>query len=88
MDQQQRNHQPRTVSCLSLCSGRGGGLNVFYWYQILDQILVLDYVVVKAQRVFCSHGKMNCFCYKYPGSCLSEKKYQFTNATFAKYYIF
>ena len=47
----------------------GGGLNVFYWYKIL----VLDYVVVKAQQMFGSHGKMNCFCYIYPGSCMSEK---------------
>ena len=47
----------------------GGGLNAFYWYQIL----VLDYVVVKAQQSVGSHGKMNCFCYRYPGSCLSEE---------------
>ena len=56
MDQQQQNHQPRTDSCLRPCSGRGG-LNVFFWYQTL----VLDYVVVKAQQLFGSHGKMNCF---------------------------
>ena len=37
-------------------------------------ILVLDYVVVKAQQLFGSHGKMNCFCCRYLGSCLSEKK--------------
>ena len=30
-----------------------GGLNAFYWYQIL----VLDYVVVKAQQLFGSHGE-------------------------------
>ena len=47
----------------------GGGLNAFYWYQIL----VLDYVVVKAQQLFGSHGKMKCFRYRYPDSCLSEK---------------
>ena len=84
MDQQQQNHWPRTDSCLSHCSGRGRGLNAFYCYQVL----VLDYVVAKAQQLFCSHGKMNFFCYRYPGSCLSEKKYQFIHATFAKWYIF
>ena len=57
MDQQQQKHRPRTDSCLRHCSGRGGGLNAFYWYQIL----VPDYVVVKAQQLFGSHGKMNCF---------------------------
>ena len=69
MDQQQQNHRPRMDSCLSHCSGSGGGLNAFYLYQIL----VLDYVVVKAQQLFGSHEKMNCFCYGYPGSCLSGK---------------
>ena len=57
MDQQQQNHRPRMDSCPSHCSGGGGGgvggLNAFYWYQIL----VLDYVVVKAQQLFGSHGK-------------------------------
>ena len=70
MDQQQQNHRPRTDSCLSHCSGRGGGCsNAFYWYQIL----VLDYGVVKAQQLFGLHGKINCFCYRYPGLWLSEK---------------
>ena len=54
MHQQQQNHRPRTDSCLSHGSGRGdGGLNAFYWYQIL----VLDYVAVRAQQLFGSHGK-------------------------------
>ena len=48
---------------------REGGLNAFYCYQSL----VLDYVVVKAQQLFGSHGKMNYFCYRYPGFCLSVK---------------
>ena len=70
MDQQQQNQWPRTDSYLSHCCGRGGwGLRAFYWYQIL----VLDYVVVKAQQLFGSHGKVIFFFYRYPGSCLSEK---------------
>ena len=56
MDQQQQNHHPRTYSCQSNCSGKGG-LNAFYWYKIL----VLDYVVVKEQQLFGQHRKMNCF---------------------------
>ena len=40
---------------------------------LMKCILVLDYVVVKAQQLFGSHEKMICVCYRYPGSCLSEK---------------
>ena len=52
-----------------LATAAGGGLHAFYWYQIL----VLGYFVVKVQQLFDSHVKINCFCYRYPGSCLSEK---------------
>ena len=63
--------------------GGGGGLNAFYWYQIF----VLGYVVVKAQQLFGSHGKWIVFViYIQVPVCL--KNYQFTHATFAKYYIF
>ena len=33
----------------------------------------LYYVVVKAQQLFGLNVKVNCFCYRYPSSCLSEK---------------
>ena len=35
----------------ALATAAGGGLNAFYWYQIL----VLGYFVVKAQQLFDSH---------------------------------
>ena len=43
-------------SCLSHFGG-GGGFNTFYLYQIF----VLDYVVVKAQKMFGLHGKTHGF---------------------------
>ena len=33
---------------------RGGGLNVFYWYQNF----ALDYAVVEVQEMFSSHGSL------------------------------
>ena len=48
INQQQPKHRLRTDSGLS----GGGGLNAFYW----RQILALDSVVVKTQKVFCLHG--------------------------------
>ena len=47
----------------------GGGLKCI----LLVPNLNPRYAVVKAKQVFGSQRKMNCFCYRYPGSCLSEK---------------
>ena len=46
--QQQQNHCLRTDSSLS----QGGGLNAFYWYQIV----ALDSAVVEVQEIFSFHG--------------------------------
>ena len=51
MNQQQQNHRLRTDSSLSHW-GKWGGLNVFYWYQIL----ALDSIDAKTQKLLSSHG--------------------------------
>ena len=48
MNQQQQNHRLRTGSL----KATGGGVNAYYWYQILAQ----DSVVVKTFNFFSSHG--------------------------------
>ena len=51
INHQQQTYCLRTDSSLSQRRG-GGGLNAFDWRQIFD----LDYVVVKTQQLFSSHG--------------------------------
>ena len=77
--QQQQNHSLRTDSSLS--HRGGGGLNAFYWHQIL----ALDSPVAEIQEMFSSHGglltnAMQCIIMKKH----SNQTYQYCQTIFIK----